>query len=220
MPWWTFFCTQTFLRILSAIYLEAQSWILLVSTFCQIFENVDHGRGHIEIVILSWKPRNEPLRWIDNWGHIYSYRTSAVFESDCFVSDSGDWLLASSGRFQPSSGVSTPSNSLLHPLVGGSVVMTSPYSLLASPQVCSSLLLHNQHDALSAASPSLLTPVLLVLPFIPNLCNNLHADWAGKPLAPTSTGNNHALQFFTLHTLTWLTETLLWLLIKRVHIWH
>ncbi|KAI2647598.1 Autophagy-related protein 20 [Labeo rohita] len=67
-------------------------------------------------------------------------------------------------------------------------------------QLNSSLLLHNQQEALSAASPILRTVIFLSLPITPMAVSILHTDWAGNPLQPTSTGKSHACQPFPLQS--------------------
>ena len=77
-----------------------------------------------------------------------------------------------------------------HPLVGGSAVhySTDPDFQHRSSRRC--LL---QQDDLSAVSPSFLIVVLRVRNDIPSRVSSFHTDWAGNPLQPTSTGNNHTL---------------------------
>ncbi|KAH3890559.1 hypothetical protein DPMN_014644 [Dreissena polymorpha] len=55
-------------------------------------------------------------------------------------------------------------------------------------QVLSSLFIHNQLHALSAAGLSLPTALFLSAPLMPKALNILHSDCAGNPLAPISTG--------------------------------
>ncbi len=78
-----------------------------------------------------------------------------------------------------------------HNPVGGSAVVASHYSLPPGCQLNSSLLLQIQQEALSAASPSLRTAFFLSFPLSPTSVISFQADWARKPLHPTSTGYNH-----------------------------
>ena len=98
----------------------------------------------------------------------------------------------SSGALQPSSDVSSPSPQ--RPLVGGvRSEWPSECSLFSCLQVGFSLLHHNQQYARSAASAKALIAAFLFGPVMPMFWSNFHDDWAGKPLAPTSTGNSQAL---------------------------
>ena len=103
----------------------------------------------------------------------------------------GQEELMSSGGYQWSSGVSN----LNHNTLPMAVRQWWPNHCPSHPpgfQLCSSLLLHNQQEALSAASPILRAAVFLSLPVIPMAVSILHTDWAGNPLQPTPTGNSHA----------------------------
>lgn len=72
--------------------------------------------------------------------------------------------VVSSGGYQQSLSVST----FIHDTpVGGSAVVVSHYSLAPGFQLNSSLLLHIQQEALSAASPNLRTAFFLSLPLSP-----------------------------------------------------
>ncbi|XP_073684043.1 uncharacterized protein [Garra rufa] len=65
-------------------------------------------------------------------------------------------------------------------------------------QLSSSLLLHNQQEALSAASLILRTVIFLSLPITPMAVSILHTERVGNPLQPTLTGKSHACQPFPL----------------------
>lgn len=65
----------------------------------------------------------------------------------------------------------------------------------------SSLLNYSQQEAHSAASPILCTATLCSLPITPSVVSTDHTDTAGNPLHPTSIGNSHACQPFSLHSM-------------------
>ena len=81
----------------------------------------------------------------------------------------------------------------------GSVVLIRHYGPVVSDQLFSSLFIHSQLDAFSAACPSLHTSLFLHPALILSLPSILHNDWAGNPLHPISTGNSQVLQPRLLH---------------------
>ena len=75
-----------------------------------------------------------------------------------------------------------------------SVVLIRYYGPVVSDQLFSSLFIHSQLDAVSAACPSLPTSLFLSPALIPSLPSVLHNDWAGNPLLLISTGNSQVLK--------------------------
>ncbi|KAH3819822.1 hypothetical protein DPMN_121565 [Dreissena polymorpha] len=71
---------------------------------------------------------------------------------------------------------------------GGPAVLIRHYVFVAVFQFLSSVFIHNQLDALSAARLSLPTALFLSAPLMPKALNILHSDCAGNPLASISTG--------------------------------
>jgi len=98
-----------------------------------------------------------------------------------------------------------PINKCFGPLIpghspgGGPAVVVSHYELVVGFQLLSSLFIHNQLDALSAARLSVPTARFLSAPLIPKALNIFHSDCAGNPLAPISTGKSHTRHPFCLH---------------------
>ena len=78
-----------------------------------------------------------------------------------------------------------------HSQGSGSVVLIRHYGPVVSDQLFSSRSIHSQLDAFSGACPSLPAALFLSPALIPSLPSILHNDWAGNPLHPISTGNNH-----------------------------
>ena len=127
---------------------------------------------------------NTPQRANESPDYKYIQRcfSTSFTLSECSL---GQEDLMSSGGTHRSLGVSTLIRNTL-PMVGQQWWPSHCPSTPLGFQLNSSLLVHNQQEALSAASPILWAAVFLSFPVIPMAVSIPHTDWAGNPRPGTA----------------------------------